>query len=125
MEALDYAWYRVAKYYYKWDSDGITASAFLGLSLGLLINDGIYLIIYHTDAVDRYFHSISIQSYGKIGLTLTLSIVAYNYFRYRKMYRHFREKWKHEKKGLAYALKGLAVLLGLIAPLILLFLLVR
>ena len=124
MSAFDYAWYRVAKLYYKWDSDGITASAFLGLSLGILINDLIYLVLYYSDTFDSFYQNISIESYGRIGLIVTLSIVAYNYFRYRNMYRRFRERWKDEPKGRPYLLKGLAVISALIAPFILLFLLV-
>ena len=125
MSTFDYAWYRVAKLYYKWDSDGITASAFLGLSLGILINDLIYLIIYYTDVFDSFYQDISVETYGKIGLVVTLSIVVYNYFRYRKMYWVLRGKWKDEPKGILYALKGLALILALVFPLVLLFWLVR
>lgn len=125
MNILDYAWYRVAKLYYRWDSDGITASAFTGLSLGLLVNDLIYLALNWTNAFDSFHHTVSRGTYGKIGLILTLSIVAYNYFRYRKRYRRFREKWKDERKGIVYTAKGLAVILGLIFPLMMLFFLLR
>src|SRR5687768_12648064 len=112
MNVFDYTWYRIAKLI----TNGIVTESqpplSLGLGFGLLINHFIFLVMYYTDVFDSLYKSISIDSNGKHVLALTLSIVAYNYFRHRKMYWRLREKWKYAPKGHPVCVKRFCDYLG-------------
>lgn len=121
MNILDYVWYRIALVYYKWDSDGVTASGFLTLTEGIFLLNLFQVISRRTGTFQEIFTSTNSSIY--IGLLLAL--LAYNYFRYKNKYWRLRDKWIKEPKGLPYILKGMGVLTFLLLPWIWFFMLVQ
>lgn len=117
MTIFDYIWFRIARLYYKRDSDGITASAFLSLSQGIFVGDLIQIIVRRTGFSDSFYHSPA----SKIEVVIIICLFIFNYFNYRKKYRALRERWKEEGYSL---LKGLLVTMVLIMPLVLWYILV-
>lgn len=113
---FDYIWYRIARVYYKWDSDGMTASAFVGLSQGILLGNTAYAIALKIALVDSIYRGENADLVKYLGVGIILGFVALNYFLYRKRYWVCRDRWQKEAKGLVYYLKGLAVLFFLLLP---------
>jgi hypothetical protein len=109
---FDYIWFRIAKVYYKWDSDGVTASGFLSISQGIFIGDLTHIIVKSIGRSHEFYHSPA----SKIEVGIMLCLLAINYFNYRKKYWVCRERWRGESLSF---LKGVLVILALIAPLIL------
>lgn len=112
MVILEYFWYRIARVYYKWDSDGITASAFLALTESIFVLDLVGTILKFIDRSGILMGENN--SYVFVGFNLVL--LTYNYFRFRERYWRLRDRWIDEPKGLPYFLKGVGVLLLLILP---------
>jgi|GEM_PF-6846753 hypothetical protein len=120
MILFDYIWLRVARFYYKWrDSEGFTATGFLSLSQGILIGDIIQVIVKLTGDSDSFYRS---SGMGKIELVITLALLAFNYFHYRKKYWPLRERWRNESYPF---LKGVLVVLALLFPFVLWYMLVE
>jgi hypothetical protein len=113
---FDYIWYRIARVYYKWDSDGVTASAFVGLSQGIFLGNTVYAIALKAGSVDSIYRGDYADFVKYLGVGIILWFVVLNYFLYRKRYWVCRDRWLKEPKGLVYYLKGSAVLFFLLLP---------
>lgn len=111
---FDYVWFRIAKLYIKTDSDGITASAFLGLSQGIFIGDIVHLF-------NNYIGRFRGVYQAEVGIILVL--IAFNYFKFKKKYWNLRQKYV-ESKNAAF-IKGILVFIVLVFPLILAIVLIE
>lgn len=121
---FDYIWYRIARVYYKWDSDGFTASIFLGLSQGIFFGNIIYVATKATNSFDEFYRGSNSEFYKSVELYIIIGFIIINSFVYRKRYWVCRDRWLKEAKGFPYTLKGLLVV-GLLAfPLVWFFFLV-
>jgi hypothetical protein len=113
---FDYIWYRIAKVYYKWDSDGMTASAFLSLSQGVLLGNIIHFASLRLGFYDFVYHNKNLEFLSNIEVIIGFVLLFLNYRLYQKRYWICRDRWLKEGKGLSYYLKALAVLAFLILP---------
>ena len=116
MIILDYVWYRIALVYYKWDSDGITASGFLAIAEGILLLN---------IAKEVLGNTLPFGGNPESYVGLVLAIFAFNYFHYKNKYWRLRDRWMKEPKGLTYILKGAGVIAFLAVPWIWFFMTVQ
>lgn len=120
---FDYIYYRLNKFYFKWDGEnGITSVIGVSMIQCLLVFD-VFLI------VERLVYSksqIAAKGDAKIiayaAVILFIGLAIYNGFKYKHKYSEFCRQWEEESKELKI-IKGLLVLLILALPWTIIFLL--
>jgi formate hydrogenlyase subunit 3/multisubunit Na+/H+ antiporter MnhD subunit len=111
---FDYIFYRVARFYFKWDKrHGITAISAITMIQALIISDFIGF-------VGKLFFDRSVtQNYVVeakfIGISLFLILLFFNYKKYYGSYFKYKNYWKEESRK-EHFVKGVLVLLSLIVP---------
>lgn len=120
---FDYIYYRLNKFYFKWDGEnGITSVIGVSMIQCLFVFD-IFLIIervIYTKSAVAAKGDAKIVAYLAAGLFLALTI--YNIFKYKNKYAEFCNLWDNESHRLRL-LKGLFVILALALPWTVIFLL--
>lgn len=118
---LDYMYYRVAKFYFKWDGrNSITAVFAVSMFQVLIIADTILL-------AGRFFWDREITSpyarfigYGGVLLLFIFSV--FNFYKYKNRYHKLKSHWKEESSR-RYIMGGILVVISLLFPWVVLILL--
>lgn len=120
---FDYIWYRIARVFYKWDSDGVKASGFVSLSLSVWYMVAVQVISRNMMSESFY---LAYKPYEKGALIVVMLAIMISFFlAYRKRYWRCRDRWLNEPKGFPYIMKGIGVIAFLVIPLIVLVLVVN
>ncbi len=111
---FDYIYYRITKFYFKWDGrTGATAIVTISLiQILLLIDVGVILmrLFYDRDVTQTFIPT------GKIVICVAfITFSALNYNRYNGSYNKYRFRWKDESES-SKILKGFLVLLSIVLP---------
>jgi hypothetical protein len=94
-KALDYAFYRVARFYYKWDGRrGITAIMAISLYEGL-----VFLSVYYTLSTLLSSNPYPPFNYKLVFGTLIVAIIGANMKIYSNRYNKLHLRWKDEARG--------------------------
>jgi len=111
---FDYIFYRVARFYYKWDnSNGITGIIAVTMVQALLILDLIIII-----SKFKYDRTITSQYAPSIKLAASIFFIVLLLLNFRKYYDKFhtyKKRWNGEEKN-AFFNHGILVMLSLIIP---------
>ena len=111
---FDYIYYRVTKFYSKWDGNkGINGILIIGLIQVLVICD---ILLW----VTRFFFNISkfaphSKTFGIIGVVMLLCLILINNNNYKNKFDKLSSKWANEARGESI-LKGTAMVLSFIIP---------
>src|SRR5690554_4360845 len=119
---FDYIYYRLNKFYYKWDGyNGIRSFIALSMFQTLIISNvaGIILKIIFTKEEIR-----NLPHFAPIVIGIFIALEVYNYFRYKGKYSTLKERWKDETKKQSVQ-RGLLVILALALPMVLIVLLTK
>jgi len=114
--AVDYMFYRIAKAYYKWDSqEAITAIFTISIFY-------CFLICFPAVLITRYYFGRSFLTENAniakpILIIVALFFLLLNFFRYRGKFDILSDKYKNETVR-KRTLKGILVLLALLVPII-------
>ena len=113
---FDYVFYRLAKFYYRWDrSSAITAI------IGLSFVQNLYVGFKSMIIIKSYYSRIETSAYSKryalIGSLLLIATIIANFIKYNKTYPAFRERWLDESR-LKSLIKGVCVLFFILLPLL-------
>ncbi|MCX6206174.1 MAG: hypothetical protein NTZ19_07985 [Bacteroidetes bacterium] len=113
---FDYIYYRLAKFYIKWDGEnGITALIGVSMIQCLIISE-LFLI---TERIVNSKLEIIAKGNTKIvayiAVALFLFLLLINWFKYRNKYSEFENQWKEESTYTKLT-KGFFVLVVLIIP---------
>lgn len=113
---FDYVFYRIAKFYYKWD--GSTANtATVGLSLVQVLYIGLMVIgtigsIYSRDDTYRYSKTM-----GSVGVGILMALIILNSIVYNDRYILLRRRWGTEPNP-RKLVRGMGVLFFMLFPLL-------
>ena len=115
MILFDYVYYRLNKFYYKWDGEnGTTSSIGVSMLQSLLIVNTVIVILKICISKQQLQHNGENLKFGYILLFIILNI--YNFkFRYNNKYALFKEYWKDETKKQKIQ-RGFMVVLALVLP---------
>src|SRR5690554_6576933 len=112
---FDYIYYRLNKFYYKWDGENGTTSA-IGISMfqSMLIGNVITLLLKIILTMEQLKTNSRTLIFFIIIIFITL--VIYNYFfRYKNKYLVIKERWKDETNKDKIQ-RGILVILALVSP---------
>ena len=113
---FDYVFYRIAKFYYKWDGSG-ASTATVGLSLvqvlyvGLVIS-GTIRSIYSRNETSPYSKTM-----GAIGAGILIVLIILNSIIYKDKYVLLRRRWGTESNPRKFV-RGMGVLFFMLFPLL-------
>lgn len=111
---FDYIFYRVARFYFKWDKrHGITAISAVTMIQALIISDVIGFIgklIYNRSVTQNYVAEVKL-----VGISLFLILLFFNYRKYYGKYFKYKNYWKEETKKEQFK-RGVLVIFSLIIP---------
>lgn len=115
MVLFDYVYYRLNKFYYKWDGEnGTTSSIGVSMLQSLLIINTIIVILKICISKQQLQHNGENLKFGYILLFIILNF--YNYkFRYHNKYMQLQEYWKNETKEQRIK-RGVCVIMALLIP---------
>lgn len=120
---FDYIYYRLNKFYFRWDGEnGITSVIGVSMIQCLLMFDFFLIaerVLYSKSEVAAKGDA-KIIAYGAVALFIGLTV--YNGFKYKNKYAEFSEQWGGESRGVKIK-KGLLVLLALTLPWVIILLL--
>jgi len=110
---FDYIYYRITKFYFKWDGrNGITS--IIGISMiQILIIIDVFTVIIRIFYERGDFQHIGFVKYLIVFLFGILSF--YNYRKYHNKYHSLKAYWKDEPEKVKL-IKGILVIVSLIAP---------
>lgn len=118
---FDYIYYRLNKFYYKWDGENGTTSV-IGVSMfqSMMIGNTIVIIL----KIILTKEQLKNTSKTLVFLIITIFIVLeiYNYFIYKNKYSVLKERWKDETNKDKIQ-RGILVILALVSPWVLIVLL--
>jgi uncharacterized membrane protein len=115
MTLFDYMFYRLAKFYYRWDrSSAITAIIGLSFVQACALGCGEMFLI--RSAYSRSETAPHSKAYEAVGVVTLVALILLNGWRYHNRYVPLRERWQGEAPVLR-VLKGSGVLLLLVLPL--------
>lgn len=111
---FDYIYYRLTKFYFKWDGKG-SSTALIGVSMiqTLLIVDA--AIIFSKFFYDRLQTAQFTKLFSIITIAIFISFFLFNYFKHKNKYNMYRNHWKNEEVD-EYKKRGIFVLLALSIP---------
>jgi hypothetical protein len=113
---FDYIYYRMNKFYFKWDGrNGITSVIGVSMIQCLVLFDLLFFIerIFYTK--QQIVASNTAKAGGYIGIACLTGLIIYNYFKYYGKYNSFKSRWKNETNG-ERNIRGVLVLLCLVFP---------
>lgn len=115
MILFDYVYYRLNKFYYKWDGEnGTTSSIGVTMLQSMLIVNTVIVILKICISKQQLQHNGENLKFGYILLFIILNI--YNFkFRYHNKYNLLQEYWKNETKK-QKTQRGFMVVLALVLP---------
>ena len=119
---FEYIYFRVAKFYFKWDGKGgaTAIAAVCSIQMTMAFNVYLFMLRIINDTHLRKIHALE-----KCAVLLFFSLIFYyNYRKHQNNYNKYRNYWKDEiliKKRI----KGLLVILSLLFPWTLLFLIAK
>lgn len=115
MLLFDYVYYRLNKFYYKWDGEnGTTSSIGVSMLQSLLIVNTVIVFLKICMSKQQIHNAGDNLKFGYILLFIILNI--YNFkFRYHNKYDLFKEYWKDETKKQKTE-RGFMVVLALVLP---------
>ena len=111
---FDYIYYRLNKFYYKWDGENGTTSV-IGLSMfqSMLIGNTITILL------KLFLTKEDLKSNSKalvfLVITIFVALEIYNYFKYKNKYQVLKEYWKDETKKQRIE-RGIWVIVALLIP---------
>jgi hypothetical protein len=111
---FDYIFYRVARFYFKWDKrHAITAVIAVTMIQTLLVMDltGFIIRLFY----NRYVLQDYVQITKFICLTLYFGLLIMNYLKYKGEYAKCKAYWKEETESKQFY-RGLLVLFSLLIP---------
>lgn len=111
---FDYIYYRITKFYFKWDGrTGGTAIVAISMIQTLIVGDiAVFLVRLFVDRSDTASYSKAIGYFFAIML---IFFVLYNYRKYNGRYNKFRSVWKEETRE-KKLIKGFLVIASLVVP---------
>jgi hypothetical protein len=111
---FDYIFYRVAKFYFKWDKrNGFTAICAVSMVQSLIIVDILTFTIrlfYERDITHKYSGIAR-----NIGVFIVIFFLIINYLKYYGKYFKYKNYWKEESRNEFYY-RGIFVIFSLIIP---------
>lgn len=115
MTLFDYMFYRLAKFYYRWDRR-TAITAIIALSFAQACALGWVWVSLLRSAYSRQETAPYSKSFSAVGTVTLVALILLNGWRYHNRYVLLRERWQGEAPVLR-VLKGSGVLLLLVLPL--------
>lgn len=109
MTLFDYMFYRIAKFYYRWDRK-TAVTAIIGLSFVQGCALGFVQSLIFRTYFSRQETAPYSKAFGAVGVATLVVLIILNTWRYSNRYVPLRERWQQEAPGPRF-LKGVGVLL--------------
>ena len=111
---FDYIYYRLTRFYFKWDGKG-SSTALIGVSMiqTLVIID--FAIFISKFFYDRSETAQYTKLFSGISIALFILFFLFNYLKYKNKYNIYRNHWKNEDIH-EYRKRGIFVRLALSIP---------
>lgn len=114
MKIFEYIYYRVNKFYFKWDGrNGHTSVIAVSMVQCLILNEVLAIIL--TSVVSDKLTKANSKPLAYFAVVIFFGLVLYNYKKFKNKYNFFKARWGSETKA-QKIIRGFLVILALILP---------
>jgi membrane protein YdbS with pleckstrin-like domain len=114
MQAMDYIFYRTAKFFYKKDgASGHRAIILLSTFQSLVIIEIVLIMVFSFYTREEIYQFTSVAKF--LGGAICILVFFLNFWKYKNKYKLFRDKWRNEEIKIKQK-RGILIVVVLIIP---------